>query len=53
MCVRGAVRSVERLIWPGSPLSCLDDEELGFLGSPFDEYEENARLVGLDIIRSV
>lgn len=33
--------------------SCLDDEELNYLGAPFDEYAKNAKLVGLDVIRSV
>lgn len=33
--------------------SCLDDEELSYLGAPFEEYETNAKLVGLDVIRFV
>ena len=33
--------------------SCLDDDELDYLGAPFQEYERNAKLVGLDVLRSV
>lgn len=33
--------------------SCLDDEELGFLGAPWDEYSVAAAELGLDILRYV
>lgn len=33
--------------------SCLDDDELNYLGAPFEEYERNAKLVGLDVLRFV
>lgn len=31
--------------------SCLDDEELGFLGSPWHEYSHIAEEIGLDVLR--
>lgn len=31
--------------------SCLDDEELAFLGAPWDEYVKTAGEVGLDVLR--
>ncbi|KAN0062974.1 hypothetical protein ACQY0O_004797 [Thecaphora frezii] len=30
---------------------CLDDEELGFLGAPWSEYEREADGLGLDVLR--
>jgi hypothetical protein len=31
--------------------SCLDDEELDFLGASWPEYSQTARELGLDILR--
>lgn len=31
--------------------SCLDDDEMEFLGAPWPEYEDTANVVGLDILR--
>ena len=39
------------LMWSCS--SCLDDEELQFLGAPWDEYSCAANDIGLDILRLV
>jgi protein-tyrosine phosphatase len=33
--------------------SCLDDNELGFLGAPWSEYEYCASRTGLDVLRCV
>lgn len=33
--------------------SCLDDEELFYLGAPWPEYEERARINGIDVLRFV
>lgn len=31
--------------------SCLDDEELQFLGAPWTEYEHCANQTGIDVLR--
>ena len=33
--------------------SCLDDNELEFLGAPWSEYEYCASRIGLDVLRCV
>jgi hypothetical protein len=33
--------------------SCLDDEELNFLGAPWPEYSQASRELGIDILRWV
>lgn len=33
--------------------SCLDDEELEFLGSPWSEYSDHAQKYGIDVLRYV
>lgn len=35
------------------PSSCLDDEELQYLGAPWDEYSRTADELGLDVLRFV
>lgn len=37
----------------GAVVCCLDDEELRFLGAPWEEYEREADELGLDVIRYV
>ncbi len=34
-----------------APLSCLDDDELEFLGAPWKEYEQCAKQIGIDVLR--
>lgn len=34
-------------------LSCLDDEELYYLGAPWEEYSRTADELGLDVLRLV
>lgn len=52
------------IIWYDTPLlnkneslsstnSCLDDQELELLGAPWAEYEECARINGIDVLRFV
>lgn len=33
--------------------SCLDDEELEYLGAPWEEYAHTADTLGLDVLRYV
>lgn len=33
--------------------SCLDDNEMDFLGAPWPEYFQAAQEIGLEILRSV
>ncbi|UZJ54299.1 hypothetical protein CBS101457_003619 [Exobasidium rhododendri] len=35
----------------GALICCLDDEELGFLGAPWSQYEKEADLLGMEVIR--
>ncbi|KDQ21490.1 hypothetical protein BOTBODRAFT_40259 [Botryobasidium botryosum FD-172 SS1] len=35
----------------GCIVCCLDDDELSFLGAPWDAYESTASAVGLDVLR--
>lgn len=35
----------------GAIVCCLDDEELAFLGAPWESYEREADALGLDVIR--
>lgn len=40
-----------RSIGVGAVVCCLNDEELSYLGAPWDEYERQADRLGLDIYR--
>jgi protein-tyrosine phosphatase len=40
-----------RQLGVGALICCLDDEELGFLGAPWSDYEKEADQLGMEVIR--